>query len=112
MQIRACPSLLYSELGKSKSLPQMRTAAARPEPPRQLEVADADAGHLLLRWAPGCDDGGAPILGYRVQVMPSKPHASLELYKPAGDRGSSDADDGDADEGHGRWLCSFVEHVN
>jgi len=78
---------------------EMRTAAARPEPPRQLEVADADAGHLLLRWAPGCDDGGAPILGYRVQVMPSKPHASLELYKPAGDRGSSDADDGDADEG-------------
>ncbi|CAE7203128.1 ybeQ [Symbiodinium microadriaticum] len=77
----------------------MRTAAARPQPPRQLEVADADAGHLLLRWAPGCDDGGAPVLGYRVQVMPSKPHASLELYKPAGGHGNSDVDVGDADEG-------------
>lgn len=78
---------------------EMRTAAARPQPPRQLEVADADAGHLLLRWAPGCDDGGAPVLGYRVQVMPSKPHASLELYKPAGGHGNSDVDVGDADEG-------------
>ena len=30
------------------------------------------------RWAPGCDDGGAPILGYRVQAVAA---TSVELLQ-------------------------------
>eukprot|EP00931_Biecheleriopsis_adriatica_P047776 TRINITY_DN27568_c0_g1_i1.p1 TRINITY_DN27568_c0_g1~~TRINITY_DN27568_c0_g1_i1.p1 ORF type:complete len:823 (+),score=127.71 TRINITY_DN27568_c0_g1_i1:174-2471(+) len=78
---------------------QVKTAPNPPMPPTQLEVVDSRAESTILRWAPPLDDGGSPILRYRIRAVPPAPHSPIDMLVQ---EGLANADVSDAEDLNGQ----------
>lgn len=53
-----------------------------PTAPRSLEMKDLFESHFTLKWSPPADDGGSPIVGYKIEVDNQTEKSSWYAYVP------------------------------
>jgi len=56
-----------------------RTAAVAPRPPKGVHASCTNAASASISWDPPDDDGGAPVLRYRVVATPTPPLQAVEV---------------------------------
>lgn len=53
-----------------------------PTPPQKLEMKDLFESNFTLKWTPPADDGGSPIVGYKIEVDNQSEKSSWYAYVP------------------------------
>jgi hypothetical protein len=56
-----------------------------PTAPQKLEMKDLFESNFTLKWAPPADDGGSPIVGYKIEVDNQSEKSSWYAYVPKDD---------------------------
>lgn len=53
-----------------------------PTPPQNIEMRDLFDTHFLFKWTPPADDGGSPIVGYKIEIDNQTDKSSWYAYVP------------------------------
>jgi hypothetical protein len=74
-----------------------------PTAPQKLELKDLFESSFVLKWAAPLDDGGAPLIGYKIEVDNQSEKSSWYAYSP------KDSDVPTIDDKHIRKVVSELE---